>query len=169
MMFTRFTDRSRTSVEAAFDEARMLGHDSLGDEDLLLGILRADEGIAARALSSLGVTLEVARAASEEMLSGALASIGISLEEVRRGAGDAFDMRIADNRRIPFSPAAKKALVAARRRMRRMGDDYLGTEHVLLGILDNADGAAVRMLVRMGAAPETLEDRLFEFRDRAAS
>jgi ATP-dependent Clp protease ATP-binding subunit ClpC len=169
MMFTRFTDRSRKSVEAALEEARMLGHDSLGDEDLLLGILRADEGIAAGALSSLGVTLEGARVASEEMLSGALASIGISLEEVRRGAGDVFDMRIPDNRRIPLSPAAKKALVEARRRMRTLGDTYLGTEHILLGILDNESGAAVRMLARMEVAPETLEDRLFEFRDRAAS
>jgi ATP-dependent Clp protease ATP-binding subunit ClpC len=61
MMFTRFTDRTRRSMEAAFEEARMLGHDSLGDEDLLLGILRADDGIAAEALSSLGVTLEDAR------------------------------------------------------------------------------------------------------------
>ncbi|MBA2534973.1 MAG: hypothetical protein H0V21_08170 [Rubrobacter sp.] len=167
MMFTRFTDRTRRSVEAALDEARMLGHGSLGDEDLLLGILSADEGIAAGALSSLGVTLEGAREASEEMLSGALASIGISLEEVRREAGEAFDMRVPDNRRIPFSPTAKNALVEARKRMRRMGDNYLGTEHVLLGILDNEDGAAVRMLARTGVAPETLEDRLFEFRDRA--
>src|SRR5919112_4299737 len=98
-MFTRFTDRSRKSVEAAFEEARMLGHDSLGDEDLLLGILRADEGIAAEVLSSLGVTLEGAREESEEMLSDALSSIGISFEEVRTEVGDAFDMRIPDNRR----------------------------------------------------------------------
>ena len=61
MMFNRLTDKSRRCVEAAFEEARMLGHDSLGDEDLLLGILRADEGIAAEALSSLGITLEGAR------------------------------------------------------------------------------------------------------------
>jgi ATP-dependent Clp protease ATP-binding subunit ClpC len=78
MMFVRFTDKSRTSVEAAFEEARMLGHDSLGDEDLLLGVLRADEGIAAEALSSLGVTLEDARDECEGMLSDALSSIGIS-------------------------------------------------------------------------------------------
>jgi len=60
-MFNRLTDRSRASVEAAFEEARMLGHDSLGDEDLLLGILRSGEGIGAEALFSLGVTLEDAR------------------------------------------------------------------------------------------------------------
>jgi ATP-dependent Clp protease ATP-binding subunit ClpA len=167
MIFTRFTDRSRTSVEAAFDEARMLGHDSLGDEDLLLGILRADEGKAAEALSSLGVTLEDAREASEGMLSDALSSIGISLEGIRTEAGEAFDMRVPDNRRIPYSPLAKKALVGARKEMRRLGDDHLGTEHVLLGILGNADGMAIRMLARMGVAPETLEERLLEVCDRA--
>jgi ATP-dependent Clp protease ATP-binding subunit ClpC len=168
MMFTRFTNRTRRSVDAAFEEARMLGHDSLGDEDLLLGILRADDGTAADVLASLGVTLEDARGESEAMLSGALASIGISFDEVRREAGEVFDMRIPDDRRIPFSPAAKKALVGARKQMRRLGDSYLGTEHVLLGILENEDGTAVRILARLGVAPEVLEERLFEFRDRAA-
>jgi ATP-dependent Clp protease ATP-binding subunit ClpA len=168
MMFTRFRDSSRRSVEAAFEEARMLGHDSLGDEDLLLGILRADDGIAADALASLGVTLEDARGESEAMLSGALASIGISFEEVRGEAGEVFDMRIPDNRRIPFSPLAKKALVEARKEMRRLGDNYLGTEHVLLAILENEDGTAVRMLARLGIAPEMLEDGLFDLRGRAA-
>jgi ATP-dependent Clp protease ATP-binding subunit ClpC len=167
MMFFRFTDESRGCVEAAFEEARMLGHDSVGDEDLLLGILRADEGIGAEALSSLGVTLEGAREESEEMLSDALSSIGISLEEVRREAGDAFKMRVPTYRRLPLSSRAKDALVGARREMRRLGDGYLGTEHVLLGILSNEDGTAVRMLAGMGVVPETLEDRLFELRGRA--
>jgi ATP-dependent Clp protease ATP-binding subunit ClpC len=164
-MFTRFTDRSRRSVGAAFEEARMLGHDSLGDEDLLLGILRADDGIAADVLTSFGVTLEDAREESEAMLSGALASIGISFEEVRREAGEAFDIRVPDNRRIPFSPMAKKALVEARKQMRRLGDNYLGTEHVLLGILENENGTAVRILARLGVAPEMLEDQLFDASD----
>ncbi len=159
-MFARFTDRSRKSVEAALEEARMLGHDSLGDEDLLLGILRADEGIAAGALSSLGVTLEGARVASEEMLSGALTSIGISLDEVRRGAGDAFDMRIPDNRRIPFSPAAKKALIEARRRMRRLRDNYLGTEHILLGLSRVEHGVAARVLEEHGLDHDELRRRV---------
>jgi ATP-dependent Clp protease ATP-binding subunit ClpA len=87
MIFNRFAREARCSVEAAVEEARMLGHDSLGDEDLLLGILRADAGIAAEALFSLGVTLEDARDESEAMFAGALASVGISLEEVRREAG----------------------------------------------------------------------------------
>ena len=167
-MFTRFTDRSRLSVEAAFEEARMLGHDSLGDEDLLLGILRADEGIAAEALSSLGVTLEAAREESDGMLSDALSSIGISLEEVRREAGEAFDMSIPDDRKIPYSPRAKNVLVEARREMRISRDSHLGTEHVLLGILREEDGTGVRMLARLGVAPEMLEDRLFELRGCAA-
>jgi ATP-dependent Clp protease ATP-binding subunit ClpC len=168
MMLTRFKDRSRRSVEAAFEEARMLGHDSLGDEDLLLGILRAGEGIAAEALSSLGVTIEDAREESEGMLSDALSSIGISLEELQREAGDAFDMHLPDDRKIPFSPRAKNALVRARKEMRRLGDGHLGTEHVLLGILENRDGMGVRMLDRMGASPETLEESMFELRGREA-
>jgi ATP-dependent Clp protease ATP-binding subunit ClpC len=155
-------------VEAAFDEARMLGHDSLGDEDLLLGILRTDEGVAAEALSSLGVTLEGARDESEGMLSDALSSIGVSLEGVRREAGDAFDMSIPKDRKIPYSPRAKDALVRARKEMRRLGDDHLVTEHVLLGILENEDGTAVRMLARMGVSKEALEDRMFELRGREA-
>jgi len=163
-MFIRLTNRSRKSVEAAFEEAKMLGHDSVGDEDLLLGILSADEGVGAEALSSLGVTLEGAREESEEMLSEALSRIGISLEEIRREAGDVFEMRIPPNRRLPWSPRAKKALVQARKEMRRLGDNYLGTEHVLLGILSNEDGAAVRILAGMGVSPEALEDRLFQLR-----
>src|SRR5918912_2627609 len=169
MMFIRSTDKSRRCTEAAFEEAMMLGHDSVGDEDLLLGILRADEGIAAEALSSLGVTLEDAREESEEMLSDALSSIGISLEEVRREAGDAFEMRIPGDRKIPYSPRAKNALVGARKEMRRLGDNYLGTEHVLLGILGNKDGTAVRMLASIGVSSETLEDRLYQLRLRSSN
>lgn len=168
MIFNRFARETRRCVEAAVEEARMLGHDSIGDEDLLLGILHADEGVAAEALSSLGVTLEGARDESEGMLSDALSSVGISLEEVRREAGDAFDMSIPGDRRIPFSPRAKKVLERALREAVRLRDNYIGTEHVLLGILRNEDGTAVRMLARLGVLPETLEDRLFELRGRAA-
>jgi ATP-dependent Clp protease ATP-binding subunit ClpA len=164
VIFNRFAKEARRSVEAALQEARMLGHDSLGDEDLLLGILRADEGIAAEALSSLGVTLEDARSESEAMFSGALASIGISLEGIRREAGDAFDMRVPEKRRIPFAAGAKKVLERAVRTSVRLGDNYLGTEHILLAILENEDGTAVRILARLGVALEMLEDRLFDAR-----
>ena len=106
MIFNRFARESRRSVEAAVEEARLMGHDSIGDEDLLLGILSADEGMAAEALTSLGVTLQGAREESERMASDALASVGISLEDIRTQAGDAFEIRIPDNRRTPFSPRA---------------------------------------------------------------
>jgi ATP-dependent Clp protease ATP-binding subunit ClpC len=169
VIFNRFTKETRRCVVAAVEEARMLGHDSIGDEDLLLGILRADEGVAAEALSSLGVTLEGARKESEGMLSDALSSVGISWEEVRREAGDAFEMRIPDYRKIPFSPKAKKGLERALREAVRLRDNQLGTEHVLLGILRNEDGTAIRMLARLGLSPQMLEDRLYELRGRAAS
>jgi ATP-dependent Clp protease ATP-binding subunit ClpC len=169
VIFNRFAKETRRCVVAAVEEARMLGHDSIGDEDLLLGILRADEGVAAEALSSLGVTLEGARKESEGMLSDALSSVGISWEEVRREAGDAFEMRIPDYRKIPFSPKAKKVLERALREAVRLRDNQLGTEHVLLGILRNEDGTAIRMLARLGLSPQMLEDRLYELRGRAAS
>ena len=169
MIFKRFAGETRRCVEAAVEEARMLSHDSIGDEDLLLGILYADEGVAAKALSSLDVTFERARDESEAMLSDALAFAGISLEEVRREAGDTFDMSIPDNRRIPFSPRAKKVLERALREAVRLRDNRLGTEHVLLGILRIEDGMALRMLARLGVSPEMLEDRLFELRGRTAS
>ena len=168
MIFHRFAGEARRSVEAALEEARMLGHDSLGDEDLLLGVLRADEGVAAEAMSSLGVTLEDARGESEVMFSGALASIGISLEEIRREAGDAFDLRLPEKRRIPFSPGAKKILERALKTAVRLGDRYLGTEHILLAILENEEGTAVRILARLGVAPEMLEERLYEYRGKSA-
>jgi ATP-dependent Clp protease ATP-binding subunit ClpA len=168
VIFNRFARETCRCVEAAVEEARMLGHDSIGDEDLLLGILRTDEGVAAEALSSLGVTLEGVREESEGMLSDALASIGISLEEVHREAGNAFDISIRDDRPILFSPRAKKVLERALREAVRLRDNHLGTEHVLLGILGNEDGMAVRMLGRMGVSPEALEERLFELRGRAA-
>jgi ATP-dependent Clp protease ATP-binding subunit ClpC len=168
VIFNRFARETRRCVEAAVEEARMLGHDSIGDEDLLLGILRADEGVAVAALSSLGVTLEGARDESERMLSDALSVVGISLEKVRREAGDAFDMSIPDDRRLSFSPRAKKVLERALREAVRLRDNHIGTEHVLLGILRNEDGTAVRMLARLGVSPQMLEDRLFELRARAA-
>ena len=138
----------------------MLGHDSVGDEDLLLGILRADEGAAAEALSSLGVTLEAAREESEKMASEALSSVGISLEDIRREAGEAFDMSIPENRRIPFSPRAKKSLEMALREGVRMRDNHLTSEHVVRGVLRVEHGVAARLLSRLGVSSKELEERM---------
>lgn len=162
MIFNRFSREARACVEAAVEEARTLGHDSVGDEDLLLGILRADGGVAAETLSSLGVNLESAREESEKMTAEALAYVGISLENIRREAGDNLDMRIPEGRRIPFSPAAKKALQRALREAVGLGDNHIGAGHVLLGILANQEGTAVRMLARVGVSTDAVEGRLSE-------
>ncbi len=167
MIFNRFTADARRCVEAALEEARLLGHDSVGDEDLLLGILRTGDGVAREALASLGVTLRAAREESESLMADALSSIGISLEEVRRGAGEAFEMRIPGNRRLPFSPRAKKALEGALREARRLGDNRLTSEHVLLAILRDQDGTAVRILNGLGARSEEVKHRLDQLRGRA--
>jgi ATP-dependent Clp protease ATP-binding subunit ClpC len=168
MMFSRFARIARRCVEAAVEEARWLGHDSVGDEDLLLGLLRTGEGLAAEALSSLGVTLEAAREESEGMLAEALSSVGISLDEVRRGAGGDLEMRIPDDRRIPFSPRAKKALEGALREAIRLQDNRITDEHVLRGLLREEDGTAVRLLGNLGVTPASLEERLDQLRGRAA-
>jgi ATP-dependent Clp protease ATP-binding subunit ClpA len=168
MIFNRFAGEARACVGAAVEEARGLGHDSVGDEDLLLGILRADEGMAAEALSSLELDLRSAREESEKMTAEALARIGVSLEDIRGEAGGSLDMRIPEGRRIPFSPAAKKALERALAEAVRLGDRRIGTGHVLLGILGNADGVAVRMLARMGAPVPAVEGRVSELRERAS-
>jgi ATP-dependent Clp protease ATP-binding subunit ClpA len=166
VIFNRFVKDARRCVEDAMEEARLLGHDTVGDEDLLLGILHTGQGQAAEALSSLGVTLDGARQESERLLSEALSSIGISFEEVRRGAGDAFEMRLPNDRRIPFSPGAKEALEQALREARRLGDNRITSEHVLLGTVRNEDGTAVRMLTNLGVSPAAVEDRLDQVRGR---
>lgn len=157
--FNRFTADARRCVEDAVEEARMLGHDSIGDEDLLLGVLR-EGGVAARALDSLGVTAEAVRDESEGLLSDALASVGISFEGIRAQAGDTFEMRDFSDRRLPFGPRAKKALEQTLREAVRLRDNKLSPEHILLGILRIEDGTAVRILVSLGASPERVEDRL---------
>jgi ATP-dependent Clp protease ATP-binding subunit ClpC len=94
--------------------------------------------------------------------------VGISLEDIRRQAGDAFDMRIPEGRRIPFSPRGKRVLERALREAVRLRDNRIGTEHVLLGILGDEEGTAVRMLGRMGLSTEALKERLREARGRQA-
>lgn len=168
MIFNRFVKDARRTAESAVEEARLLGHDSVGDEDLLLGILRTGEGPAAETLSSLGVTLEGAREESERLLADALSSIGISLEEVRRGAEEAFEMRLPGDRRIPFPPRAKEAFEQALREAKRLGHNRITSEHVLLEIPRNENGTAVRILANLGLSPTAVEDQLDQVRGRTA-
>jgi ATP-dependent Clp protease ATP-binding subunit ClpA len=124
-MFERFTDRARRVVVLAQEEARLLGHDYIGTEHLLLGLLHEGHGVAARALESLGVSLDAVRQQVEEIV----------------GPGQQ-----APSGHIPFTPRAKKVLELSRHESSALG---IGTEHILLGLLREGDGVAVQVLVRL--------------------
>ena len=160
MLFGRFTREARRCVEAAVEEARALGHDSVGDEDLLLGVLRADDGVAAGVLASLGVSLEDAREETLRVFADALASVGVSFEDVRRQAGEAFDLGNVSPGRLPFSPRAKKALEGALREAVEMRDNRITGEHVLLGALRDEHGNAVRVLAGLGVSAGAVRELL---------
>ena len=167
MIFNRFTRTARRCVEHAVEEATSLGHDSVGDEDLLLSILGADGGIAAEALRSLGITPEAAREESEHLFACALTTIGISLDEVRRQAGEGFEVQSYAHRRLPFSPRARKALEQALREALRLRDRQPTGEHILLGILRDEHGPATSILYNLGVSAPTLEERLYQLRLRS--
>jgi ATP-dependent Clp protease ATP-binding subunit ClpC len=129
-MFERFTDRARRVVVLAQDEARMLNHNYIGTEHILLGLLREGEGVAARVLESLGITPEAVR---------------LQVEEIT-GRG-----KSPPSGHIPFTPPAKKVLELSLREALQLGHDYIGTEHILLGLLREGAGVAAQVLVRLGA------------------
>jgi len=131
-MFERFTDKARRSVILAQEAARLLGHDYIGAEHILLGLLQEGSGAAATVLESLGVTYEAAQRHVEE-------AIG-------RGEGQPTG-------HIPFTPAAKKALQLSLREAIQLGDNYIGTEHVLLGLIRDGEGPAIQVLMRMAVDP----------------
>jgi ATP-dependent Clp protease ATP-binding subunit ClpC len=129
-MFERFTDRARRVVVLAQEEARRLNHDYIGTEHILLGLIREGEGVAARALESLGISLEVVRQQVEEIIGrGQQAAPG----------------------HIPFTPRAKKVLELSLREANAPGHDYIGTEHILLGLIREGSGVAAQVLVKLGA------------------
>jgi ATP-dependent Clp protease ATP-binding subunit ClpC len=129
-MFQRFTDRARRVVVLAQEEARMLQHNYIGTEHILLGLIHEGEGVAARALESLGIGLEAVRLQVEEII----------------GRG-----QYASSGHIPFTPRAKKVLELSLREALQLGHTYIGTEHILLGLIREGDGVAAQVLVRLGA------------------
>jgi ATP-dependent Clp protease ATP-binding subunit ClpA len=129
-MFERFTDRARRVVVVAQEESRKLGHDYIGTEHILLGILGAGESVAVQALESLGVSLEAARQQVEEI--------------VGRGSHEVSG-------HIPFTPRAKKVLELSLREAIQLGHNYIGTEHILLGLIREGEGVAAQVLTRLGA------------------
>ena len=129
-MFERFTDRARRVVVLAQEEARMLNHNYIGTEHILLGLIHEGEGVAAKSLESLGISLEGVRSQVEEII----------------GQGQQ-----APSGRIPFTPRAKKVLELSLREALQLGHNYIGTEHILLGLIREGDGVAAQVLVKLGA------------------
>src|ERR1700680_3862427 len=129
-MFERFTDRARRVVVLAQEEARMLNHNYIGTEHILLGLIHEGEGVAAKALESLGISLDAVRQQVEEII----------------GQGQQ-----APSGHIPFTPRAKKVLELSLREALQLGHNYIGTEHILLGLVREGEGVAARVLVDLGA------------------
>ena len=129
-MFERFTDRARRVVVLAQEEARMLNHNYIGTEHILLGLIHEGEGVAAKALEGMGISLEGVRAQVEEII----------------GQGQQ-----APSGHIPFTPRAKKVLELSLREALQLGHNYIGTEHILLGLIREGEGVAAQVLVKLGA------------------
>ena len=138
-MFERFTERARQVVVVAQEEARALHHNYIGTEHLLLGLIREDEGLAARALSALDVELEQTRRAIA-------AQVGAGEEPV--------------GGQIPFTPRSKKVLELALREALALGHNYIGTEHILLGLTSEPEGMAIRILLERGLSVERVRDEM---------
>jgi ATP-dependent Clp protease ATP-binding subunit ClpC len=132
-MFERFTDQARRVVVLAQEEARLLGHGYIGTEHVLLGLLAEGEGLAARALASLEISLDAAREKVAEIIG--------------EGTGQ-------PSGHIPFTPRTKKVLELSLREAQRLGDSYIGTEHILLGMAREGEGVGVQVLDRLGAGKE---------------
>src|SRR5919107_3763031 len=129
-MFERFTDRAREIIVLAQEEARMLNHNYIGTEHILLGLIHEGEGVAAKALESLGISLEAVRSQVEEII----------------GQGGS-----SPSGHIPFTPRAKKVLELSLREALQLGHNYIGTEHMLLGLVREGEGVAAQVLVNLGA------------------
>ena len=138
-MFERFTERARQAVVLAQDEARALKHNYIGTEHLLLGLLREEEGPAARVLGTLGVSLDDVR------------------DQVARIVGQGDEVPRVQ---IPFTPRAKKVLELSLREAIALDHNYIGTEHLLLGLVRENDGVAARILLDFGADAETIRNAI---------
>jgi ATP-dependent Clp protease ATP-binding subunit ClpC len=136
-MFERFTDRARRVVVLAQEESQRLSHNYIGSEHLLLGLLAEQEGVAARALESLNVTLTAAREQVEEII----------------GPGQQ-----TPHGHIPFTPRAKKILELALREALTMGSETIDTQHLLLGLIDEGDGVGAQILQRLGATVQAVRE-----------
>lgn len=140
-MFERYTERARHVVVLAQDEARALKHNYIGTEHLLLGLISEEEGLAARVLDSLDITLEEVR------------------KQIARIVGQG-DEDPTSGVLIPFTPRCKKVLELALREAMSLGHSYIGTEHVLLGLIRENEGVAARILLDFDATPEVVRNEV---------
>jgi hypothetical protein len=138
-MFERFTDRARRVVVLAQEEARLLNHNYIGTEHILLGLIHEEEGIAARALTGLGISLETIRVEVEQIIG--------------RGA-------TAPSGHIPFTPRSKKVLELSLREALQLGHNYIGTEHILLGLIREGEGVAAQLLVKLGGSRDRVRQEV---------
>ena len=128
-MFEQFSDRARQAVVQAQQEARRLDHNYIGTEHLLLGLIREGDGVAAKALESLGISLDAVRQQVEEIIGRGQQTL---------------------SGHFPFTPRAKRVLELSLREALQLGHKYIGTEHILLGLIREGEGVAAQVLVRLG-------------------
>jgi ATP-dependent Clp protease ATP-binding subunit ClpC len=147
-VFERFTDRARRVLVLAQEEARLLNHNYIGTEHLLLGLIHEGEGVAAKALESLGISLEAVRAQVEEII----------------GQGQS-----APTGHIPFTPRAKKVLELSLREAKQLGHNYIGTEHILLGLIREGEGVASQVLVKLGAGLDRVRQQVIQLLSGSAA
>jgi hypothetical protein len=140
-MFERFTDRARRVVVLAQEEARHLDHNYIGTEHILLGLIHEGEGVAARALTELDISLEAVRTKVQEMI----------------GHGDE-----APTGHIPFTPRAKKVLELSLREALALSHNYIGTEHILLGLIREGEGVAAQVLVKEGGSLDRVRQQVIQ-------
>jgi ATP-dependent Clp protease ATP-binding subunit ClpC len=145
-MFERFSDQARRVVVRAQEEASTLNHNDVGTEHILLGLIHEGEGegVAAKALESLGVSLEAVRQQITEII----------------GQGQQ-----APSGHIPFTQRAKEVLELSRREAEELGHDYIGTEHILLGLLREGGGVAAHVLVKLGANLDGTREQVIRLLD----
>ncbi len=140
-MFQRFSDRARRVVVLAQEEARMLNHNYIGTEHLLLGLIQEGEGVAAKALESMGISLEAVR---EQVV-----------DIIGRGSSPPTG-------HIPFTPRAKKVLELSLREALQLGHNYIGTEHILLGLIREGEGVAAQVLMKLGADLDRVRNQVVQ-------
>jgi ATP-dependent Clp protease ATP-binding subunit ClpC len=140
-VFERFTDRARRVVVLAQEEARMLNHNYIGTEHLLLGLLAESDGVAAQALMAMDISLDGVRKQVEDIIGQGGKPPGVH---------------------IPFTPRAKKVLELSLREALQLGHNYIGTEHILLGLIREGEGVAAQVLTKLGANLQNVRQQVIQ-------